>query len=1100
MIDPAKGVENLSVVEKRELLASLLQKKAGQRKTAPLTVSQQRLWFLEQLGMKQPAYNISGAFSIAGDIRKELFKASLSDLIKRQEILRISFEAADGSPLQVINDNVAPLLNFVELSGEKNTEQAIQKIITGELARPFDLKVAPLLRLCLIEKSPVEHILLITMHHIISDGWSMGIFAREFFEIYLAYSHDRLADLPILERQYSDFAVAQKKSMETQIEAQFEYWKNELAGISSGIELPADYPRPPLPGYGGDRFSFSFDLQTSATLKKMANQNGVTLFMLLLAAFKVLLYRYSSQKDLCIGTPIANRHDKNLENVIGMFVNTLVLRSQINEADSFKQFLQQTKEMVLSAFDNRELPFERLVDELHPQRDLSRSPIFQIMFSFQNAPEYKLKQNDLSIKALNVHNGMSKFDLLLYSWEKEGRIFGTFEYSVDLFHSDTIGQFTRHFEQLLQVVCIRPETPVSLIDFLADREKSSILTEINATDFAYPAPDCFSQIFEQNAEQKPEAVAVEFQNEIITYRELNQRSNRLAHYLLQLNLSPEIPLGICVKRSPTMLVALLAVLKAGCAYIPLDPAYPKERIRYILDDAGVTFLLTESEVYEALNFVETDWRPLFLDTVEDQLAAFSNENPNVGLTRNTLAYIIYTSGSTGKPKGVAIGRGALLNHLLSMQNKPGFDNDDKLLAITTIAFDISALELFLPLLSGGIVVIVAKEFTIDGQQLSRIIEDLKVTVMQATPATWRLLLDSGWTGSQTLSAFCGGEALPLELAEELQKHTCALWNVYGPTETTIWSTVEKVEPDEQISIGSPINNTQVYILDDELRPVPMGVFGNLYIGGDGLARCYFNRPRLTAEKFIPDPFSSESGSRIYATGDVARFQRNGKIQFTGRSDHQVKIRGFRIELGEIEHALSEHSQVRESVVVVWEDEPGDKRLVAYIVAHTEEVAASEFRTFLRNGLPDYMIPSAFVYLPILPRTPNGKLDKKNLPAPGASVVSEVGYVAPQSEIERTIADVWQETLRLDKVGVNDNFFEIGGHSLALVKVQNKLGKIFGRSFPVLDFFRHTSVAALAKYISGDDNRTDNEFSKIQSMADKRREALEQQKKIRMEAN
>jgi len=1120
MKTPAKGIANLSPEKKRALLAQLLQKKAIAPTSFPLSYPQQRLWFLDQLESKNPTYNIPAAFRLKGSLDLVVLEETLNQIQRRHKVLQTKFETVDGKPVQIIDPEMMTKLSLVKLQGhpESEREAAAWCLLEDEIQQPFELSKGPLLRSTLFRLNEEDHILLLTMHHIISDGWSMGVFKTEIVKIYQALKENRKPDLPDLPQQYSDFSVRQREWLKGEgLARQLSYWKKQLKGAPQTSELPVDRPRSSVQTFNGTRQSITLTKELTRSLKKLSLEHGCTLFMTLLTAFKIILYRYTDQADLSVGMPIANRDQDDIENLIGFFVNTLVLRNDLTGNPTFREMLARVRDTSLAAYDNQGMPFEKLVEELRPQRDLSRSPFFQVLFSIQNTPTKSLELPGLTIETLYAYNGKAKFDLSVYMWEKSDQLGGVFEYNTDLFMTERIERMIEHFKNLLESLVENPGQHISDLQMLTEWEKQQLLVEWNATEKDYPSEKCFHQLFESQAEQTPDSVAVEFGNKSITYGELNARANQLAHYLQKLGVGPDILVGICVERSLEMLVGLLGIMKAGGAYVPLDPSYPKERLTYMVEDAEPRVLLTQNSLRETIfeeakseertaksgtsHFSLLASRVLCLDSDWQEIAKESELNPETGTQSTNLAYVIYTSGSTGKPKGVAIQHQTLVNFLNSMREEPGLTREDVLLAVTTLSFDIAGLELYLPLLVGSRVILASGEVASDGSLLSSLLTESGATVMQATPATWRLLIDSGWQGSDKLKMLCGGEALPRELANRLLETGGSLWNMYGPTETTIWSSVFQLESKEGlVPVGPSIANTQIYILDKTLQPVPVGVFGQLHIGGDGLGRGYLKRPDLTAEKFIPNPFA-DNGSRLYRTGDLARYLPNGSLELQGRLDHQVKIRGFRIELGEIEATLAQHPGIDEVVVVTREDESTpqqtEKYLAAYVIFKTTKTpTVSELRRFLMEALPDYMVPTSFVYLDAFPLTPNGKVDRKALPAPdGVRPELESAFVAPQNEIERSISGVWQEVLGVQKVGVDDNFFDLGGHSLLLVQVQSKFKKIFERDISIIELFKYPTINTLVKSFSAEKDES-VDFLKIHEKAKKQKDALTRQRKLK----
>jgi amino acid adenylation domain-containing protein len=1101
--------ELATVIEQRQQALTAKEEKklpAISRRTTnealPLSFAQQRLWFLDRFEPGAVIYNIPLVIRILGKLDIAAVEWSLNEIVRRHEALRTTFGVVADQPVQLIANTWRVPLEIVSLQAlpKSQREAEARRLATQETNQPFDLEKGPLLRTTLLRLDEAENVLILTVHHIVFDGWSLEMFMRELKALYEAFTAGQpspvsVEPLPELAIQYADFAIWQRQWLQGEtLTSQINYWKQQLAVPQGGtvLELPIDRPRPAIQTFRGAAKTFLFSKSFSETLLHLSQREGATLFMTLLAAFKALLHRYSGQRDITVGTPVANRNHPEIESLIGFFVNTLVLHTDMSGNPSFRELLARVRQVTLGAYDHQELPFERLVEELQLPRDLSRSPLVQAMFSLQNVPNQSVAVSGLKFNRLRIEHGTAMFDLSLFFWKKEDGLIGVLEYNTDLFDADTIGRMIGHYETLLKSLVANPAQRLSDLPLLREPERRQLLAEWNDTRSDYPREQCFHHLFEAQAARTPEAVALVFENEQLTYGELNARANQLAHYLsAHCGVGPEVLAGLYMERSVEMVVGVLGILKAGGAYVPLDPAYPAERIAYVLEDAHVPVLLAQNSTILNLKFSIENLKLICLDTDWKIISAESTANPTVEVAPENLAYAIYTSGSTGRPKGVGISHRALVNFLDSMRDTPGMYTGDTLLAVTTLSFDIAGLELYLPLLVGARVVLASRETASDGKQLMARLEECNVTVMQATPATWRLVLESGWSGKRDLKILCGGEALPRDLANQLldfvgsaqsNDRSAALWNMYGPTETTIWSTINKVETREgSISIGGPIANTQIYILDRHLQIVPIGVPGELCIGGDGLARGYLNRPALTAEKFIP----TAMGERIYKTGDLARYQNNGKLECLGRIDHQVKIRGFRIELGEIEAVCAQHPLIEQVVVVAREDEPNNKRLVAYLVLKIE-LAASELRQFLKAKLPDYMVPAAFVFMEALPLTPNGKIDRKRLPAPEQSRRDlPEAFVAPTSPVEKLLAGIWHQFLAVDKIGIHDNFFELGGHSLLATQVNSRLRKILGIDLPLRIQFEAPTVAALARAIAaqfGNNGKLENIAQAMEKMS------------------
>lgn len=1097
--------------QKLALLASLLDEEGVQQAPAlkpiprdselPLSSAQMRLWLFDQLEPGSPAYNIPVRHDFKGNFDLAAFERSLSEIVRRHEVLRTCYLRIDGRPVQKIASPESfriPVLDLQHLP-EAAREQEVAKLAAAQATQPFDLGNAPLLRAQLLKLAPDEHVLLFNVHHIAFDWWSFGVFEKELAELYGAFLRgEKTSPLPELPLQYVDCSAWQRERLQGEIlQEHLDYWQKKLSGELPPLELPTDRPRPAIQTYNGSFLCSALSKKLTEALKSLSQREGVTLFSTLLAAFKVLMQRYTGEGDILIGAPIAARNRAEVEGLIGFFVNTMVLRTDLSGAPTFRQLLQRVQETTLGAYTHQDLPFEKLVEVLNPKRDSSRSPMFQVMLSMLNTPMRPLHLPGLQHRRTMLDSGTAKFDLTLFAIEESRGLSFTCEYNTDLFHADRIQRMLGHLEVLLEGIVENPDRRLSELPLLTKDERQQILVEWNDTQRDYPQNALLSQLFEAQVERTQTAIAVEYDSNRLSYDELNRRANQLAHYLQTQGVGPETLVGICMERSLEMVVGLLGILKAGAAYVPLDPAYPTERLAFMVEDAQVRVLLTRGVVMGEVIAGLREHRAniVRVDSDAEEIARQSQANPVTTATANDLAYVIYTSGSTGKSKGVQIPHRAVVNFLTSMRREPGLVEHDVLLSVTTLSFDIAALEVFLPLIAGGRLVLVSREVASDGARLSEQIADSGATVMQATPATWRLLLEAGWQGSPRLKILCGGEALDRNLANQLLNRCASLWNMYGPTETTIWSATYKVEPELKteilktaiktgpVSIGRPITNTQLYLLDGHLRPVPIGVPGELHIGGAGLARGYLNRPELTAEKFISDPFSisnpffisnsvsDEVDARLYKTGDLARYLPDGNIDFLGRNDFQVKIRGFRIELGEIEAVLGRHPTVQKALVLAREDVPGEKRLVAYVIPNPEKApSADTLRNFAREKLPAHMVPPFFVVMEKMPLTPNGKIDRKALPSPddAAGHVSESGrseatpgFIAPRDPLEQALAQIWSKILRVKRIGVSDNFFELGGHSLLAVRIVAEIEKLLHKSLPLATFLQAPTIGDLA---------------------------------------
>lgn len=1086
--------------EKRELLSHLMGEenaaasprilKRGST-TAPLSFAQHRMWFLHQMASETAAvYNNSLGARIKGSLNIEALERALNEVIARHEVLRTTFQLIDDAPTQVISPPSPVKINVVDLSQSPEPERRIEERRLCQLheATPFDLASGPLLRASLLRLQPDEYVFLFCIHHIISDGWTTGLLQNELFALYEAYCADKASPLPELPIQYADYCWWQREYLQgAALRQQIEYWCKNMAGAPAALDLPTDFPRPPLQGVRGGYSMKIWPADLCRELKAFSRREGVTLFMVLLSAFEVLLARYSGQHDLVIGTPIAGRTRLETEPLIGLFLNALPLRADLSGDPTVQQVLRRTRETALQAYANQEVPFEKLVEELQPQRDLSRSPLFQVMFILQNAPLRLQTASGIHLSPLEISTQFSKYDLTLITVEFQETLRVGIEFNSDLFESSTIERMGKHLENLLRGMIADPDARVFELPLMGEDERRAVVETWNNTGRNWNETQCVIQSFESQVSQTPERTAASFDGSKLTYSELNARANQLAHFLRDAGAAQNALVAVSLERSLEMLVAILAVLKAGSAYLPIDPEYPAERIAFMLQDSSATILLTEQKF---LNRFPPHNNIICIDRETVLISQQSRLNPSCTPIQD-LAYVIYTSGSTGKPKGVMIPRRALGNFLLSMRERPGITADDVLLAVTTLSFDIAGLELYLPLIVGGQVEIASREISTDPVLLVERMVQSKATVMQATPATWRMLLDSGWKGNSQLKVLCGGEAFPRELANQLLQRCGSVWNMYGPTETTIWSAVSPVQADEgAVPIGKPIANTQLYVLDERLQPVPVGVVGELYIGGAGLAVGYLRRPELTAERFINGPFANQ-GSRIYKTGDQARYRSDGVIECLGRLDSQVKLRGYRIELEEVEAVLAEYPGIQRAIVAVREDVPGEKYLVAYLIpAERSTPIPAELRAHVSKFLPQYMVPSAFVALDTIPLTPNGKVDRRALPMPDRSrCEAEASYVGPRTNIEEKLTAIWAEILNVNTVGVNDNFFELGGHSLLLTRLRHELEYRMNVRISIIDLFRYPTVGALAEFVGKNQPET-HIIPQVRNRAELRRRLIQ----------
>ncbi|HKQ04408.1 MAG TPA: amino acid adenylation domain-containing protein, partial [Blastocatellia bacterium] len=1044
----------------------------GLAKRAPASDAQRRLWFIDRLEGVGAGYNIFRAWRLKGKLDHEAMKRAFETIVARHESLRTRFEEVDGEPVQVIAPFISTEIPLEDLSALNPPEQQerIKEAIRWEAEQPFVLDSGPLVRTKLLRLGPEDHIMLRTMHHIVSDAWSEWVFSRELKALYEAYREGLENPLKPLAVQYSDFAVWQRGLVEDgHFEAGLRYWMEQLAGIPDGLELPTDRSRPTVLSFESERCEVVLDRELVTALRRLSQTHKTTLYVTLLAALGVLLARYSGQDDIVVGSPIANRQDTQLEDLIGFFVNSLAMRMRLSPEMTFRELLAQVLETALGAYEHQDVAFEQVVERLSPQRSLNRTPVFQVMFALQNAPQVAPELDGLAVDLIERDAIPTHFDLMIDALERDGRIRIDWLCKRDLFDRWRIEQMARQYVCLLNSVVANANQEIGQIGILAPEDLQQVVYEWNATKTDYPKDQCLHELFEQQVEQTPEAVAVVCGQARLTYGELNRRANQLAHHLRELGVGPDARVAICLERSPEMVIGLLAILKAGGAYVPLDAQYPAERLRYMLEDSAPAVLLTQGHLR---GLVETAAATCAVIELAENAPFWNDasagdmESTSGGVRPENLAYLIYTSGSTGKPKGVAIEhRNA--SALIHWANEVFIGEElNGVLASTSICFDLSVFELFVALSRGGKVILVENALQLLSLPMAN-----EVSLINTVPSAMAELVRVSGVPASVSTVNLAGEPLQPRLVNDIyaQKTIKRVFDLYGPSEDATYSTCALRRVMGPATIGRPISNTQVYLLDSHMHPVPMGVIGQLYIGGDGLARCYHQRPELTAEKWIPNPFSASPGVRLYNTGDLGRWRADGTIEFLGRNDSQVKVRGYRIELGEIEARLIEHDEVGEAAVIVREDTAGDRQLVAYYTGagnggRTEEVAAEELRQHLAARLPVYMVPAAYVRLARLPLTPNGKLDRKALPEPEGEAYGVRGYEEPQGEIEQRLAAIWGEVLKVERVGRHDNFFEMGGHSLLVVRVIARLRQALNIEVAIRDLFEHPVLVDLATAI------------------------------------
>jgi amino acid adenylation domain-containing protein/thioester reductase-like protein len=1098
------SIENSLTNQKRDLLKLLLNKKGINLQTetilprpnsepAPLSFGQEQLWFLSQI-QDNTTYNLPLALQISGSLNISVLEQVITEIVRRHEILRTNFQQIEGKNLQIIRPEINISLQVINLEQitAKQQLQNVQQLINQETDKIFNLSEDDLFQSTLYQLNQNSYILLLNMHHIISDGWSIGILLQELSTLYGAYLAGNKSPLPDLQIQYADYAIWQKEKFTSEIrEKQLNYWKQQLADIPPLLELPTDKPRPPIQSFRGGIWEFSINSNLSQKIRTLTQQSDATLFMIMLAAFLILLYRCSGQDDILIGSPMAGRNRQEIQSLIGYFVNTVVLRTKLTGNPNFREILNQVRQVATDAHNYQDIPYNQVVEVLNPQRNLSYNPVFQILFDLQHSLTDKLQLPGLTLQPFLGEHSTSKFDLSLIIEDRGTELIGAWEYSSDLFTQETISRITENFQTLLNGIVNNPETPINQLPIISAFEQQQILEKWNNTQQDYPESFCIHELLTQQVIKTPDAIAVKFGNQQLTYTQLNQKANQLANYLQNCGVTSEVLVGLYLERSLDILIAILAILKAGGAYLPLDPKYPQTRLTDILNDSQVSIILTQEKLLTSLSSPlprgETPLTPyqgkiILLDTDSTIISQQNIETPISAIKPDNLAYVIYTSGSTGKPKGVMITHQNIINHATSIIDKYQINSHDRILQFTTFIFDVAAEEIFPAWLSGATLIICPQEMVTNLIEFSQFLAQESLTVVNLPTPYWQewvLEIDrkiSQIPDSLRLVITGSDQVLPEKLAlwQKLvtEKRQNIQWiNAYGLTETTITSTVYQLPVNYQLNtthsvpIGRPIANTEIYILDQNLQPVPIGIPGELHIGGAGLARGYLNRKQLTNEKFISNPISSSKSSRLYKTGDLARYLPDGNIEFLGRIDYQVKIRGFRIELGEIEAVLAQHPLVKSSAVIVREIQPGNKQLVAYVVTEDHSNIQQDLRSFLKQNLPDYMLPAFFVRLAELPLTPTGKINRRALSALMLELNHETDYILPRNPLEQKLAEIWCQVLGLEKVSVEENFFNLGGHSLATIQIISRIRETLEIDLPLQYLFTEPTIAGLTKIIN-----------------------------------
>jgi surfactin family lipopeptide synthetase A len=1048
----------------------------------PPSSSQESLWMVQQLNPGSPAYNIPSVFQITGDLDVPALQEAFNGVVQRHEILRTTFSSKDGVLQQIVSPSLQLQLPVLDLSRSSGggPEQEVTRIIDTEIRRPFDLAQGPLIRLLLLRLSDTQHILVFNIHHIIADGWSCEILARELASFYSARTTGHASPQPPLPVQFADYAVWERKQLQTgNLQAQLDYWKQNLSGALPVLQLPADRPRPARQSFRGATLPFAISASVTDALREFSRQERTSLFMTLLAAFKVLLHRYCDQTDLLLAAPVANRGREELEGLIGFFVNTVVFRTDASGNPTFREFLRRVRDVTSSAYVHANVPFEKVVKELAPDRDLSHNPIFQILFSLHNEP-LKLHLPGLQCERRNVDNGTAKFDLFFELWEEGGGIEGCIEYSTDLFDRARVQRMAGHFHTLLRSILANADATISALPLLLREEKHQVLLDWNNTQVDYPTARCVHETVEAQAVATPNAIALEMEGETCTYRELNQRANHLAQRLLGLGVGSDTRVGILMERSMETLQAVLAVWKAGGACLPLDPSYPTERLAYMLHDAQADVVLTQKRLGDILKALlpSPTCRVLVVDEIHFPLE--EKENPRSPASSENLAYVLYTSGSTGKPKGVAMHHRPLVNLVHWQCQNFRITAPARTVQFSPLNFDVSFQEILSTWASGGTLVLIQDATRRDPQSLLQALQEQRIERLFLPFIALQNLAETACETNQTpfslREVITAGEALQVTpaLVQFFQNlPQCSLENQYGPTECHVVTTFRlQGSPDlwpPLPPIGRPIANARVYLLDQHQQPVPMGVPGELCIGGICPARGYLNQPELTAQKFVSDPFSHIPGARIYRTGDIARYLPDGNIEFLGRRDHQVKVRGFRIELGDVESALVQHPSVKEVVAALLEEKPGKKELTGYVVLKEgESPTAADMRDFLKEQLPDYMIPSVFVSVDHFPLTPSGKVDRRALTSlQKTPLQASREHTAPQTKTEKLLAEIWAEAMEHDNIGIHDNFFDLGGHSLSVMKVVARVRHVFRLNVSMSTVFELPTIAQFAAYLDGE---------------------------------
>ena len=1040
----------------------------GNIRRAPASLIQQRFWFLDRNIADRTIYNVADSINIQGPLDIAALRKAWQAVIDRQDSLRTTFENADGWPVQIVQPLAVVTLPFVDLSGHLRKNDEVRHLIAEDARKSFDVVNGPLWRARIIKLASDQHLLAWTIHHIIVDESSRRVILNDLWEAYGAVLKGKMATRPELSVRYLDYSIWQRDQVTNEA---IDYWKQTLKGTPPPLYPPHPKVRPATRSYAGTTVAFDIPAHMAEAIAKLSRQAGVTPYIAWLAAFQTLLFRYTGQTDVCIGCPVTTRPNAARE-IVGCFVNTLVLRTDLGNDPAFRDLLGRARETVMGAIQHADIPFEKLVEELKPERTPGGHLLFQSLFIYQAEDLHGTAPGGLTWSHDHMERVGAKFDFTLTIEEQPGKAKGFIEYASDLYDAETIGRFIGHFLTLIEGIAAKPEAKLSELPLLPDAERETSLSSFNATAGDFPSEKCVHQLVEEQAELTPDAIAFQFHDRTLTFRDLNEKANKLAHQLRSLGVGPDTLVGLCAERSLDVPVAMLGILKSGGAYVPLDPDFPPDRLAFYITDSKMQVVVAHQHLLD--NLPVENVRKVCIDADAAAIAAQPATNPpNISRPESAI-YVLYTSGSTGRPNGVAVQHRALANLLWSFKNEPGLNSSDTILSITTLSFDIHTVETWLPMIVGARSVIVPRETALDGHRLIAMLNDCNVTVMQSTPATWRLLLTAGWKGKKDLRALTGGEALSTELAQQLLERTGEVWNVYGPTETTVWSIIHKVSPkDDRVLIGKPILNTLVYVLDPGSRqPMPIGCVGEIWIAGDGLARGYLGREELTTSRFITDPFAlakPQAAPRMYKTGDLGRYLPDGTLECLGRVDNQVKVRGFRIELNEIERVLEEHERLAQVVVVARTDDEFSAMLHAYYRCQAGHAPApADLRKFAQGRLPDYMIPATFTKLDAFPQTPNGKVDRKALPAPTADSSArpvERKRAEPANDAERALLTIWEEVLGIQPISVTDDFHELGGHSLLAAVLMSRIESRLGHRVPIEVLFDKPTVRGVADVIT-----------------------------------